>query len=148
MAVWPEQFEVYCDGEVGATSLRLAPRIRRLAYERCNGRRRRRLLEPAEAEWSAFWQTIEEVGVWSWPRAYDPLILATDGVHWRVEIACQGRHVASSGYNVWPPGVFPAVSPEWAAFCGAVSRLAGGEPFCWIRWTPGGLDRIDPWRDA
>lgn len=65
---------------------------------------RLRLRRPTAAQWSHFWQSMEQIDAWAWKPEYrTPGVL--DGTGWSLELTHDTRRAISHGDNGYPGGV-------------------------------------------
>ncbi len=62
---------------------------------------------PRRPAWEEFWNAIEDLNPWGWPRWHHPLRRGTDGQFWSLLIAHGGRLARSRGYQAFPPEGLP-----------------------------------------
>ncbi len=97
--------------------------------------RQQLLLSPSHAQWSRFWRSMDQLGVWEWAERYEPGArfepgsIVRDGTHWSLTLAHADRAVESSGDNAGPDGRDLDESPVLARLFEAVARLVGGRDF-------------------
>ena len=60
-------------------------------------------LSPSAEAWSAFWNALDELGVWGWETYYEPEYPTCGGTQWAVWIEHAGRKLKASGRDAWPP---------------------------------------------
>jgi hypothetical protein len=134
--VQPQVLEVYI-GSFGSASYGLWWDGERLVYESfLSGyeERHESTIEPSDAQWARFWQTMDELEVWSWEGSYDPGArfradnVIRDGTYWSLTLAHAGRTVESGG-DSGGPGRTDMDETKFDAFADAVSRLTGGYAF-------------------
>jgi hypothetical protein len=110
----------------------------RLVYESVEpgfGQRRERVCAPSEAQWRAFWRTIDDLDVWHWESHYgaalrfEPSTIVRDGTHWSLTLERGDRRIESSGDSAAPDANDLDDSPVFTAFCAAIARLAGDRAF-------------------
>lgn len=80
-------------------------------------------------EWQHFWDSMDRMEVWNWPRRCTGNEGVCDGTQWKFKIGHGDRAVHSAGSNAYP---FTAdIEPPLAfrAFVDAVSRLVGRPSF-------------------
>jgi len=53
-----------------------------------------------DAQWVAFRQELDEIGVWAWQREY--YNDAMDGIQWDLSIAYADKKIRSDGSNAYP----------------------------------------------
>lgn len=111
-------------GGYTGTSFRIHLEGDHLVYERLSygyQPEQRRELRPTPEEWSVFWCTVEDAGVWGWRARYEPAEPVMDGTSWSLLLDDGTRRLGSSGSNAAPEGM--------RDLCDALSRLAAGAPF-------------------
>lgn len=65
--------------------------------------------EPSEAQWSAYWSTVDAIGVWGWRSDYIDNSVVGKG-NWVVVLSDGVKAVAARGSNAYPPdGQFDAL---------------------------------------
>ena len=61
----------------------------------------RETITPKPAQWTEFWRTLDEIGVWRWHSEYlNPAVL--DGTQWSLDLAEAGHAVKAHGSNTYP----------------------------------------------
>jgi hypothetical protein len=85
-------------------------------------------VHPTEADWEAFWRTLDEVGAWDWKEEYETEGVM-DGTGWSLEVEYNGRVLETGGSNAYPPDGKMNVSKQFSRFLKAVSKLAGGRKY-------------------
>ena len=60
--------------------------------------------KPSAQEWSRFWKTCDQIGIWEWQPRYENLTV-NDGFSWRVFIEFDHKKFESSGSNDVPNGL-------------------------------------------
>jgi hypothetical protein len=84
------------------------------------------VFRPSPREWDRFWRAVARLGVWQWADGFERG-RATGEPTWSLELALGNRRLRTSGFDAYPPlAEGPQVTPLFASFCAAVSRLAGG----------------------
>jgi len=78
-------------------------------------------LEPSEAAWGAFWNALDELGVWGWEAYYEPEYPTCGGSQWSVWIERGGRRFKAAGRDAWPT--------KFEGYLEAVRALIGGHAF-------------------
>jgi hypothetical protein len=133
----PTALEIYV-GSFADTSYGLWWDGDRLVYETFlpgYGDRAQIVLSPSRAQWTRFWKTVDEIGVWNWRSRYDagerfePAEQIRDGTHWSVTLSRSGRSVESCGDSAGPDSPDLDESRPFELFVEAVSRLIGGHRF-------------------
>jgi hypothetical protein len=64
-------------------------------------------VESTVAQWSAFWQTVDEVGAWQWTGDYSAGKVLWGGTHWTFKLRKQDNSMECAGNNgpdEVPPG--------------------------------------------
>jgi len=82
--------------------------------------------QPTEAEWTRFWNAVEQSGAWSWNPSYEPVgYVVLDGTQWSLELAWNGKTVACGGSNAYPGCADMEIEPEseFGKFYRALSDL-------------------------
>jgi hypothetical protein len=93
------------------------------------------VVSPSHAQWTRFWRTIDEIGVWNWGGRYaagerfEPPEVIRDGTHWSLTLSRSDRSVESSGDSAGPDAADLDDSRPFQLFAQAVSRLIGGRRF-------------------
>jgi len=129
---FPTRFAIQVGG-YGGPSYMLRGAGRKLRYEATDSmmwETRVETIAPSHAQWQAFWESLDEIGVWRWrPHYPNPGVL--DGTSWSVDIAVGDKAVRSHGSNGYPTadGTLarePTPTPEFRRFLAAVRALIGG----------------------
>jgi hypothetical protein len=135
----PEKLSIYIGGYMG-TSYSVEFKRGALLYkcwsDRSGGEEKHRG-KPSAESWDKFWNSLDELGCWSWSGRYHPSSIVLDGTSWSVEISAGERSVEAHGCNAYPPSSPRAKRPREAGesgsrfneFCEAVSELLGGRDF-------------------
>ncbi len=94
---------------------------------------RREKIIPSKAQWQAFADTVDEIGIWNWKRDYPNPGIIGGGNKWEVDVAIGGRHVSARGDCSYPGSGTPSgnvyeVSREFSDFLRAVRELIGELP--------------------
>lgn len=86
------------------------------------------IVEPSSEEWMAFWEKLEEIGLWtSWEAEYDRCCLA-DGYSWEIRISYNGNNIDSTGMNHGPTRVVGGeIVSALDEFFKALEELSGVE---------------------
>jgi hypothetical protein len=78
---------------------------------------------PSLREWERFWQTVDRLGVWQWADGFE-IGRDANEPNWSLVLARSDRRLQTSGFRAYPPlAEGPEVTPVFASFCAAVSRL-------------------------
>lgn len=81
---------------------------------------------PSVREWERFWHAVTRLGVWQWADGYDRG-RRSGAPSWSLELALGDRRLRTAGFDAYPPlAEGPELTPVFASFCAAVSRLVGG----------------------
>jgi len=84
------------------------------------------VFRPSLREWERFWHVVTRLGVWQWADGYDRGG-RSGSPSWSLELAVGDRRLRTAGFDAYPPlAEGPELSPAFAGFCAAVSRLVGG----------------------
>ena len=62
------------------------------------------IVEPSCEEWMAFWEKLEEIGLWNIQEDYDRCCMG-DGYSWEIRISHNGNNIDSTGMNDGPTHV-------------------------------------------
>jgi len=82
---------------------------------------------PSLREWERFWQTVDRLGVWRWADGFESGRHANEPT-WSLDLARPDQRLQTAGFNAYPPlAEGPEVTPVFASFCAAVSRLVGDQ---------------------
>jgi hypothetical protein len=81
---------------------------------------------PSADEWTEFWTTVDQIGVWDWRKYYKALDIF-DGVSWRLMINHGDHSLGSAGDGSLSP-------PLWLWFLRAVGSLVSDERFQLSEW--------------
>ena len=86
---------------------------------------------PAPEEWTAFWATVREAGVWNWNGRYEAEGVV-DGTGWSLRLSAQDVSVDAEGINAYPDRQGEEheneVTDAFRAFRQALEDLAGEVP--------------------
>jgi hypothetical protein len=123
----PERFELRL--RVRAEHRRVTCDGGRLRFE-CAGRSasETRTFRPSPLEWERFRQALDRLGVWQWADGFERGGNGESNGEptWSLELAWAGRRLRTAGFDAYPPlAEGPDVTPVFAGFCAAVSRLVG-----------------------
>ena len=78
---------------------------------------------PVSSEaWAEFRNVLNTIGAWKWKREYQPKEPIMDGTSWSLELSWGTYRIQSGGSNASPR--------HFNKLCKALSKLAGGAPFC------------------
>jgi hypothetical protein len=82
---------------------------------------------PSLREWERFWQTVDRLGVWRWADGFGNATHANEPT-WSLDLARSDLRLQTSGFRAYPPlAEGPEMTPVFASFCAAVSRLVGDQ---------------------
>ena len=89
------------------------------------------VFRPSLREWERFWQAVARLGVWQWADGFERGGRGGEPT-WSLELALAGRRLRTAGFDAYPPlAEGPELTPVFASFCAAVSRLVGGQLEDW-----------------
>jgi hypothetical protein len=128
-ALRPSVFECRIGGFLGC-SYAVTQADERLVYEAFGAGytpEREQAVMPTDNDWEGFWTALDEIGAWTWSGEFvNPDVL--DGTSWSIHIERNGRALAATGRNAYPPSG-TADSTAHSRFCAAVEGLLGGLAF-------------------
>lgn len=87
---------------------------------------------PSQEQWSAFWSSVESLGVWQWRCRYEHIAL--DGTSWTLELDVGDRKVVCRGSNSYPPNNTLDPSVSFRELITALGELTGSREFV-ERWS-------------
>jgi hypothetical protein len=135
MTTQPMQLSIGIGGFMGPSySVELAEgRLRYQATGSGYADLRTEWIEPAAAQWSAFRDGLDAIGIWKWQPEY-PNPGVCDGTQWQVEIVYADAMVRSHGDNNYPEADGtasgdPDSTPAFGTLMEHVRLLLGGREF-------------------
>lgn len=76
-------------------------------------------------DWKRFWEAMDRLNVWGWPRRCTSDKAVHDGSQWELRIIHGGLKARSEGSNAYPFTQELEPSSEFQEFVEAVSQLVG-----------------------
>jgi len=128
----PARLEFQISGSPFAPAYRLSWRAGKLLYEAVvadpgpdeGAERTWELFVPSAAQWQAFWDAVDGIGVWDW--APESVAEHGDGTTWRLELHRGPRGVTCSGHGAYPGPGEGTASPAFRDFLAALGLLIEG----------------------
>ncbi len=85
-------------------------------------------ITPGPDGWVAFWEEIDEIGVWLWDDVYVNPHGCCGVTYWQLVLDNGERSISCSGEDRFPGGVSSGLTPDFRALVTAIQRLCGNYP--------------------